>query len=276
MVVSQVGLLVSERDWRLFAQGGGGLVLFACFIVGMPPSRWLRHRDLLTWHGWRPVDAVVLRRGLVVDGQAVSVRLPAGHAHVVRRTGRVWAIAGPGVVLLRVDGSRAVFGGRPAASASPERAVAVDRDSFTAARLEVRRLRVRMAVLAFGYAAWSIPWLALVLRPWWVVVVVVGAVCWLLAYAWAVVTRVGPWTWVPAEIDPWKANIDVVMARGWAYPPGQERMRVRLPVATVDFLGAVWEAGGFWVAGEPGKGRFVLGFPDAPLAAIGRFSSARR
>ncbi|MGW5052429.1 hypothetical protein [Actinokineospora sp. NPDC004072] len=244
---------------------------------------------------WHPVPAAVLRRGAwgrptVLDvGVPLAVRLRPGHEEIIARTGRAWLITGPRTTWLRVDGSHAVFGGRRT-RAVPGAVHPVDDDPFTPAVLDGRALRRATVALVAAVAAW-LPFVPL--ASGWPVenllrnLVMIGVIAAGLGPlvvgalpAMRVMGRPDPdgWTWVSATMAPWTATGDVpAKTRGVATLPDGTRLRVRLPAATADFLGTVWEAGGFWVAGTPAPGRvLVAGFPHAPLAAPVRFSSRRR
>ncbi|GGS40804.1 hypothetical protein [Actinokineospora fastidiosa] len=275
------------------------LTVLACYLVAwcvgkVVTLRWTRGRGRLAVEPWQPVAAVVLRRatGLrrtVLDvglGRPVAVRLPAGHEEAVVRTGRAWLVAGPRVLMVRADGSHRVFAANATELVAAAAVEPVDADPFTPAVLAARAMRRSTALLVSVAASWSAayvliwweigrPWYALVLTATPLVLIWMAPLLMVALPAWRAVARPasGPWTWVSAVMDPWKAHTDApTRASGKATLADGTRLVVKLPAAPADFLGAVWETGGFWVAGTPEPGRVLAaGFPHAPLAAAVRF-----
>ncbi|MFC7613739.1 hypothetical protein ACFQV2_09295 [Actinokineospora soli] len=285
---------MTHDDWS-YALPTIGFLLAVGHFYALASARWQRELPALSTHPWRPVEAAVLRgpglRPALVElteggaSRVVAVRLGPGHAHVIRRTGRAWTVTRGTTTLLRVDGSHGVAGGRPAVPGPTRLDAPVDGDRFTAALLEARRLRssilrpLLLMVLAWAVFAFFARF-GLIDRY-----VVQGAVFGSvlgLAAAFPQLRVVlppdlGEWTWVSATLDPWTARADRTTAKGWVSLADGRHLRVSLLSTTPDFLGTVWEAGGFWVAGQPEPGRtYTAGFPDAPVAAAVRFSSVRK
>ncbi|SDH93913.1 hypothetical protein SAMN05192558_103188 [Actinokineospora alba] len=266
-----------------------GLVLiwiFAAFnslwILWVPRSAPL----LRTW-AWRPARARVVRAGrpsftslIECDGDLVLRvdRLSPAHHALIARTGRVWVVGcdDKGWAAVRVDGSHVVF---PARRAKVSREVPVqaegDVTALTAARM--RFGATAQICLLSGVLAWTAVMLALDVRLTYLGSILGLSVAMAAKRRFSLVDRKLPalvadaeWCELPVSMNPWFWREDgTSTAEGVVALPDGRTLALRMPNATVDLLGTIYERGTGWFSAPPASGKTVaVGFPGYPLLAV--------
>ncbi|GLZ42679.1 hypothetical protein [Actinokineospora sp. NBRC 105648] len=258
-----------------------------------------RGAELLTTQAWRPVTTRVVRVGwesTVVEIEEngafvpLTVRgLPPAHRAMISRTGRAWLVGPAGALcVFRVDGAHAFWPAvvrtrplRPAAVVEQVSAAEVSRRAAARARLDVLGpLAVLVPSTPLGgvflttVSPFNVPGAVM-----WLAMVVLAGVLLLLQarYRWAGLrlpglVEAGEWVAVSALLGPWRARLDgTAEATAVLTLPDGETRTARLPGASVDLLGTVWETGALWFAGQPEPGTTrAAGFPGYPLLAVAK------
>ncbi|MBC6450854.1 hypothetical protein [Actinokineospora xionganensis] len=268
------------------ASGLALIWIFAAFnslwILGIPRSAPL----LRTW-AWRQARARVVRAGrpsftslIECDGDLVLRvnRLSAAHLALIARTGRVWVVGcdDKGWAAVRVDGSHVVF---PARRAKVSREVPVKAEGDVTALIAARmRFGATAQIrLLIGVVAWAAVMVALDVRLTYLGGILGASVGMAAMRRSAVVDRKLPalvadagWCELPVSMNPWFWREDgTSTAEGVVALPDGRMLAVRMPNATVDLLGTIYERGTVWFSAVPESGKTVaVGFPGYPLLAV--------
>ncbi|OLR95247.1 hypothetical protein [Actinokineospora bangkokensis] len=263
-------------------------------------GRWLRPARgprLVHDRPWRALPALVVRGrtrqwASVVqveeDGVRTAVRVTAlsrAHRAVLARTGRAWVV-GPdeaGWAALRVDGTHEALPAKalhrvPAAKPEPAFAppeVCAARELradllFAAWFLLAGYLFVGVMSLGVDYAVGKA--LLVGLGALTLVALLITPALWHLRVNLRLPALVAGARWQRVELSlaPWKARADGT-ARAAATVHGGGDARLRLPAASVELLGTIWDTGAAWVSGELAAGAWVaVGHPGYGPVAVAR------
>lgn len=250
---------------------------------------WVPRAAALMWtRPWRPVTARVVRAGrptftsvVECDGDTLLrvSNLTAAHHALIARTARVWVV-GPddkGWASVRVDGSHVVFPARQVSASRRTSAVeAGDVTALTAARMRVRSsffLRCSLAVvlwlIAMGVS--GAPWLSMVgITAVPVYLLVRQGQAAFIDRRLPMLVADADWRELPVSMNPWFWREDgTSTAEGIVRLPDGRTLAARMPNATVDLLGTIYERGTVWFSAVPESGKTVaVGFPGYPLLAV--------
>lgn len=249
---------------------------------------WIpRGAALLRTRGWRPAQARILRAGrpsftslVECDGELVLRvgRLSAAQHALIARTGRVWVV-GPddkGWASVRVDGSHVVFAARRA-KAPKEVPVNAEGDvtALTAAWMRfgaTAHLRFLAAVLAWMavMVALDVRWTHMAGLVGVLAVVTVRRGSAFVDRRLPALVSAADWCELPVSMNPWFWREDgTSTAEGVVGLPDGRSLALRMPNATVDLLGTIYERGTVWFSAVPESGKTVaVGFPGYPLLAV--------
>lgn len=250
-------LLFLTEGPRWFLVVPSGCFLFLAAQAGFQLARFWRPvgraSQLLATQAWRPAPARAEDEVLEIREGDQRWRLhplgmPAVAAMVVARTERVW-IVGPdpqGWLVLRIDGSHAVWPARctPAADPPETRSEPPTAEEITAAgaRTAARHARFR---LGRGRDDLALP--ALI--------------------------KAGPWQRAAVQLRPWRAHrwSPTCKATATIRLADGSMFEIALRRVGLDVYANAWETGSLWVAGQPVPGgKLAVGFPGYPALGVAR------